>query len=672
MTDRARVGADIGGTFTDVVTVANGTLRVTKTPSTPSAPAQGVLEGFDTALDDRGIAPDAVSFLGHGTTVATNAVLERDWAETALVTTEGFRDALEIGRQTRPSLYDLWAEKPPPVVERSRRYEVPERLDDRGEVVEPLDEAAVREVADDLDPGVESVAVSLLFAFENPTHEDRVAEILEAELDAAVSRSNEVLPEIREYERTLTTTLNACLQPILADYLGRLTDAFSDRRVPSRLAVMHSNGGLTDPSTAADRPVGTLLSGPAAGVRGAAHVAGLAGYEDVLTMDMGGTSCDVSLVRDGDPVVSTEVTVGDYPVAIPMIDVHTIGAGGGSIAWLDDGGALRVGPRSAGAEPGPICYGHGGTEPTVTDAHAVLGRLEPSRFGADLGGERSRVEAAIGERIGGPLDRSVAGAAQGILDVANANMERALRVMSIERGHDPRELALVAFGGAGPLHGVALARALSIPTVIVPRAAGVLSALGLLAGDRVRDYSTTRIRPWSAVDPGDLADQFADFAERGRRDIDGQVTVEPAVDLRYRGQSFSLTVPAPERPDEADLDALAAAFHDRHRDRYGHASPDEPLELATVRLRARAAVDPPDLEWESTEGSVETARRETRGVAIGGTDYETPVYARSRLPGKANLSGPAIVEGTDATTVLPPPVEATVDDYGNLVVEVDP
>ena len=672
MADGARVGIDIGGTFTDVVTVTDGRLRVTKTPSTPAAPAAGVLDGFDTACSEMGIDPSAVTFLGHGTTVTTNAVLEREWAETALVTTAGFRDALEIGRQTRPALYDLHAEKPQPVVPRNRRYELAERLNDRGEVVDPLADDAVGALADQIDETVESVAVCLLFAFENDQHERQVADRLEAELDVSVSRSSAVLPEIKEYERSLTTALNAGLRPVLADYLAALTTAFDDRAVPTELTVMHSNGGLTDPQTAGERPVGTLLSGPAAGVQGAAHVAGLTGFHDVLTMDMGGTSCDVSLVRDGEPVVSTEVAVGDYPVAIPMTDVHTIGAGGGSIAWLDDGGALRVGPRSAGAEPGPVCYGRGGTQPTVTDAHVVLGRLDPERFEVELAVDRDAVDSAIETAVGNPLNRSTEAAAQGILDVANANMERALRVMSIERGHDPRDLALVAFGGAGPLHAVELARALSIPTVIVPRVAGVLSALGLLVGDRIRDYSTTRIRPWAAVDPASLGEQIAEFAATGRDEIDGPVSIEPAVDLRYRGQSFSLTVPLSEMPDEEDLSRIAEGFHDRHRERYGHASPDEPLELATIRVRARGRVDPPSLEWHRRDGTVADARREIRDVRFDGEGYETVVYSRNRLPVEAEITGPALVEGSDTTTVLPPGTEASIDDVGNLIVVVDP
>ena len=495
-----RVGVDVGGTFTDVVAVRDGELSVTKVPSTPAAPADGVLDGLDAMAETAGVAPDAVGFLAHGTTVATNAVLEREWAETALVTNEGFRDVLEIGRQDRPALYDLTATKPEPVVPRDRRFEVPGRLDERGRELEPVDEEAVQAVAGAIeDTAAETVAVSLLFAFEDEAHERRVAELLEAATGLDVSRSSTVLPALREYERMLATALNAALVPVMGAYLGGLGPRIDERGFATELAVMQSNGGTIAAERAAAEPVRTLLSGPAAGVRGAAYVAETAGEPDVLTLDMGGTSCDVSLVRDGEPTVSREVTVGDYPVRLPMVDVHTIGAGGGSIAWLDEGGALRVGPRSAGADPGPICYGRGGTEPTVTDAQSLLGRLDASRFAAGaLDVDRATVEDRFAEQLAEPLGQSVEAASRGVLEVANASMERALRVVSVERGIDPRELGLVAFGGAGGLHATALAAGLGIPRVLVPRAAGVLSALGLLVGDVVEDLSTSRVRPWAA------------------------------------------------------------------------------------------------------------------------------------------------------------------------------
>ena len=678
--EETRVGADIGGTFTDLVTLRDGRVDVTKTPSTPAAPERGVVDGLRRLREAKNLQFDAVDFLAHGTTVATNAVLEGEWADTALVTTEGFRDALEIGRQARPDIYDFQAEKPAPVVERDRRYEVPERLDERGEVLEPLDEAAVRDLADDL-AGVDSVAVSLLFSFEDDSHERRVRELLRgAGVDARFSLSSETLPEIREYERTLATALNAALKPVMDQYIGTLAAEVEERGIDAELKIMQSNGGIITAAAARDRPVNTLLSGPAAGVQGATYVAGLAGFEDVITMDMGGTSCDVSLVESGDPLVSTDVEVGDYPVNVPMIDVHTVGAGGGSVAWLDEGGALRVGPESAGADPGPVCYGRGGEAPTVTDAQLLLGRLDPAAFlSADLEADEDDVAAAVERHLADPLGVTVREAAQGVLDVANANTERALRVVSVERGYDPREFGLVAFGGAGPLHATRLASALEIPRVVVPRTAGVLSALGLLISDILYDYSTSRVRRWADVDPADLRSTFGAFVEEGRERLTAEDlpadrrAFERSLDLRYEGQSFELSVSVPEGDiDAGTMETVAERFHDRHRRRYGHAYEDEPIELVTIRLRARGVVATPDLRTGRTDGSLADAVKSTREVVFDGTAHDTPVYDRAALPTGPEFEGPAIVEGAESTVVVRPGQAARVDDYGSIVVEVDP
>ena len=684
-THERRIGVDVGGTFTDVVTIRDGTISVTKTASTPTAPDEGVVDGLERAARGREETEDGpslsdVAFFAHGTTVATNAVLERAWAETALVTTAGFRDVLEIGRQTRPDLYDFQADKPVPIVERDRRFEVPERLDERGGVLTPLDEERVADVAREIAAtDAESVAISLLFSFENDDHERRVETLLaEGGVNVPISRSSVVLPEVREYERTLATALNAALKPVMDTYIGRLEGRLCDLDVPAALRIMQSNGGLIRAKRAREAPINTLLSGPAAGVQGATHVAGLCGIEDLLTMDMGGTSCDVSLVSGGEPAVSTEVAVGDYPVGVPMIDVHTIGAGGGSIAWIDAGGALRVGPRSAGADPGPICYGRGGMAPTVTDAHLLLGRLDPGAFLPDLDADVELVREQFRDALCEPLDLSVEDAAQGVLDVANANMERALRVVSVERGHDPREFALVAFGGAGPLHAPELAAALDIPRVVVPRTAGVLSALGLLITDLVYDFSTSRVRRFADVSPADLESIFGNFEREGAARLHAEgideerQLFERRLDLRYVGQSFELDVPAPDDLDEAAVDRLANAFHERHERRYGHSSPDEPVELVTVRLRARGLVESPDLVADDRSGSVADAIREERSVVFGGVSHETPAYERDRLPTDASFDGPAIVEGAESTVVLPPGQRARVDGYGNLLVEVAP
>jgi N-methylhydantoinase A len=687
MEQDARVGADVGGTFTDLVTVRDGRVRVDKTPSTPDAPEEGVLRG----LGNLTIPTESVGFLGHGTTVATNAVLEGEWADTALVTTEGFRDALEIGRQTRPDIYDFRESKPDPVVPRDRRHGVEERVDERGKVVTPLDEDAARRLGRDLHADeVESVAVSLLFSFEHPEHEERVRECLrEAGLDASISLSSTVLPEIREYERTLATSLNAALKPVLDEYVGELSTGAGELGIDAPLRIMGSNGGLMASEAARERPVTTLLSGPAAGVRGATYVAGRAasdpatsrdtddGYHDLLTMDMGGTSCDVSLVQDGEPLVSTETEIGDYPVSVPTVDIHTVGAGGGSIAHVDAGGALRVGPASAGADPGPVCYGRGGTEPTVTDAHLLLGRIDPGAFVSDaLEAEADAVRAAV-EPLADELGRSVTETAAGILDVANASMERALRVVSVERGHDPREFALVAFGGAGPLHATALAERLSIPEVIVPRAAGVLSALGLLVSDVTYDYATSMVRPWRDVSADALAETFAEFESDGREELAAagrapdEMQFERSVDLRYEGQSFELRVPVPEELSAESLGTVAERFHEAHRRRYGHADPDEEIELVTARLRARGLVEPPSLAVENRAGDPADAIKTTREVVFDDRWRDTPIYDRESLPTERGLDGPAVIEGSESTLVVHPGQHARIDANANVIVETN-
>jgi len=665
----SRIGVDVGGTFTDLVAVVDGELRTRKTPSTPDAPADAVLDGTAELVDQGIVDPDSVTAFGHGTTVATNAVLEREWAETALLTTEGFRDALEIGRQTRPDIYDFEAEKPDPIVPRDRRFGVKERLDERGNVLTEVDPDAVRELAAELDDSTESVAVCLLFAFENDDHERRVAEILDAEIDCSVSLSSRVLPEIREYERTLATSLNAALVPVLDRYMGRLETGLGDIGIGAPVTVMQSSGAAFTAADARERPVNTLLSGPAAGVRGAAFVAGEAGYDDLLTMDMGGTSCDVSLVTDGDPERTTETEVGDYPVAVPSVDVHAVGSGGGSIARVDAGGALRVGPESAGAEPGPICYGRGGERPTTTDAHAVLGRIDPEGFVADPAPE-SAVRAAFA-RLADELGTDVEGAARGVLSVANASMARALRVVSVERGRDPRNFTLVAFGGAGPLHAPALAADLGVPRVLVPRAAGVLSALGLLASDAVYDRSTSMVRPWNDVDLGRIESALSGLRERGNERLAAadippeRRSFERYAALRYRGQSFDLDVPLGE---SLDADAVAERFHRRHRERYGYADPEEPLELVTLRVRARGEVEAPDLGTPPGDGTLDDARRGTRTVGFDGESHETAVYRRDALPARS-FEGPAVVEGAQSTALVPPTATGRVDERGNLLVE---
>jgi N-methylhydantoinase A len=676
-----RVGVDIGGTFTDIVTIRNGTVHITKTPSTPDAPENGVMNGLQKFRDSKGYRFDAVSFLGHGTTVATNAVIEETWADTALVTTAGFRDILEIGRQARPDIYDFQAEKPTPIVERDQRFEVDERLDERGNTLTKLAEESVETVAEQLArTDAESVAISLLFSFENNDHERQIRNHLQdAGIEASWSLSSEVLPEIREYERTLVTSMNAALKPVMDRYLGNLTTEIEDTGIDTDLKIMQSNGGIIAADIARERPVNTLLSGPAAGVQGATAIAERCEFSDAITMDMGGTSCDVSLVEDGDPLITTDVEVGDYPVSVPMVDIHTIGAGGGSIAWLDAGGALRVGPESAGAAPGPICYGRGGSKPTITDAQLLLGRLNPDQFLSDeLDAKTDEVREIVERELAAPLNQSVEDVAQGIIDVANANTQRALRVVSVERGHDPREFGLVAFGGAGPLHACEIAGELDIPQVVIPRTAGVLSALGLLVSDVLYDDSTSRVRRLDEIDPADIEETFEAFEEQGRDRLADEVSTEDqmrferTLDLRYLGQSFELSVAVPDGDiDASSLETVTERFHERHEQRYGHAYPEEPIELVTIRLRSRGLVEPPTFDTESTAESIGDAIRETRDVVYDGEPHETRIYDRSRLPTGAEFDGPAVIESTESTAVIPPDQHGRVDDLGNITVETN-
>lgn len=676
MTDPVALGTDLGGTFTDIVLVADGELTVAKAPAALDQEV-GFLDAVGDHLEAAEVEPAAVERFAHGTTVGTNAVLEDDLAPTALVTNEGFRDVLEIGRQDRPALYDLSVEAPRPVIERDRRFTVDCRVDETGTVEVDLsddDLGAVVEAIRGAD--VAAVAVSLLFAFEHPDHERAIRDALSDALPSlSVSLSSEVHPEIREYERTLVTAINAGLQPVFEAYLDAVDRGFDRLGLDVPLAVMQSHGGTIEADVARERPVTTLLSGPAAGVEAAAHLGALSGHTDVITMDMGGTSCDVSLVAGGEPVRSTDVELGGRPIPVSMVDVHTIGAGGGSIGWIDAGGALRVGPQSAGAEPGPVCYGQGGQRPTVTDAHLLLGRLRPdAMLSAELAGDEAAVEAAFERELADPLGLSTTEAAAGILEVANASMERALRVISVERGHDPRRHALVAFGGAGPLHASALAPALGIETVIVPRHAGVLSALGLLLADEVHEHSQSMVRPLAAVDGTELRERFdalADAADTRLRGDDTAVRHERAIEARYVGQSYELRVPVEgELTDPSTLETVAERFHAMHEMRFGHAARDDPIEVVTLRLRAVATREPPPLAAVPQTGELADASIESGPVWFDGGFVETRRYDRTVLPTGTGFDGPAVIEGPDSTVVVEPGQSARVDEHGSLIIEV--
>jgi N-methylhydantoinase A len=660
-------GVDTGGTFTDLVLFQEGKLRVHKVFSTPHDPSQAILEG----LQELGALP-RLRTLVHGSTVATNAVLEGKGARTGLITTAGFRDVLEIGRQTRPSLYNLRVQKVPPLVPRARRVEVRERLNERGEVLLPLDEGSLEEALATLArEEVEAVAVVLLFSFANPAHEQRVAEAARRR-GWYVSASAEVLPEFREYERTSTLVLNAYVGPLIDRYLGQL-----ERALPAGtgLRIMQSNGGSISSAMARREAARTLLSGPAAGVVGARFVARASGIERLIALDIGGTSTDVALV-DGAITETTDGRIGGYPTKLPMIDIHTVGAGGGSLAWFDLGGALRVGPRSAGAVPGPAAYGRGGTEATVTDAHVVLGRLLPEAF---LGGsmrldvaQARQALATVAARLGASLEE----AALGIVRIANANMEAAIRLISVERGLDPRHFTLVAFGGAGPLHACELAAALSIPRVLIPAAPGVLSALGMLVADVLKDYVRTLMVPIEQeTAQAAIEAALASLEEQGRADLlaEGfaaeQIQIERYLDLRYVGQSYELTVPF-----GGDCARAAQQFHLAHERRFGYSDPNEPVQVVNVRLKARGLVEPPVLERQPLQPEALVAPLERRQVIFAGERgpqaLEAAVYAREALLPGTQFGGPAIVTQYDTTTVVPPGWRARVDGVGNLLIEL--
>jgi N-methylhydantoinase A len=648
----AYAGVDVGGTFTDVVVHAEGLRpRAVKVPTTPDNQAVGVQRGVAQAL------PDAVPrLLPHGTTTATNAVLERKIARALLVTTDGFADVLQIARQDRPALYDLSVTRPEPLVPHDRVVTVAERTGPDGQPVIALTDEEIDRVVHQvqrLKP--ESVAVSLLFSYAGDAHERRLCDALARTLDVPITRSSALLPEFREYERASTCVLNAAVEPVMRRYLSNLTT-----RLPEpTITVMTSGGGTAGIDFAAAAPVHTLLSGPAAGVVAAGAVARCAGFTDAIAFDMGGTSTDVCLIRDGQPEVSTSAQIAGLPFRTPAVGIHTVGAGGGSIAWVDTGGALRVGPASAGADPGPACYGLGGTEPTVTDAHCVLGHLDADRaLGSSDGGLRLDINAAADAISALPAK---AGGAEGILAVVRATMARALRKVSTERGVDPAELALVAYGGAGPLHATALARDLGCRAVVVPPAPGVLSALGLLLAPARYEASRT-VMAQADDDLGGAWQALETQAreELKRQGVTGNITVTRLADARYAGQSHELRITV-----EAGTD-LAQLLHRAHQEAYGYALPDEPVKIVTLRVvgRGEPLLSQPPSDWDQGKPAPER-RREVGDSGVA------RVVSRAALASGDKVTGPALIEQSDTTTLLADGEVAVLDDAGNLVVRFD-
>jgi N-methylhydantoinase A len=675
------IGVDIGGTFTDIVgALEDGHLVFTKVSSTPGNLVDGVRRGVEKLLQQvRGSTGRVTRFI-HGTTVATNAILERKGALIGLLATEGFEDVLEMGRQRRSRMYDLDMDPETPafLAPRRRRMGIRERLDRDGTVLCALDERQVIETVRALKAQytIQAVAVCYLFSFKNPVHEHRTRELIREHFpELPVSLSCEVDPTYREYERTCLTAFDAYLRPVVERYIRQLEGALAGMGVGAGLHVMQSRGGVTSARLATDRPVTMVLSGPAAGVLGGAFAAERSGIGQVITLDMGGTSCDVALVQDGRPLFSSEGRIDLYPLRLPMIDVSTLGAGGGSLAWLDAGGGLHVGPQSAGAEPGPACYGRGGTEPTVTDASLVLGYLNPDGF---AGGEMTlQADAAVRalERIAKPLGMTPLEAAYGIHRVVNARMADQIRLVSVRKGHDPRHFALVLMGGAGPVHGGVLAADLAIPTVIVPETPGVLSALGLLVANIEHERATTLGMRAKDTTLQDLIRAFEPLEQECWRRMQAdrvapeQVTVLRSAEARYLGQSYELEVPIVGVLDQQVVGRIEAAFHARHEQVYGHSSPGAEVEIVNLRAVLASPLPKPVLRQDLAVGGTHAAQIGVRRAYFGRERglSEAPIYARERLPMGDELIGPAIVEQADTTIVIYPGQRARLDQAGNLL-----
>jgi N-methylhydantoinase A len=662
---RTVVGIDVGGTFTDIAILRDGQFHVHKLPSTPGDPSQGVKQGVaETGVTDADFV--------HGSTVATNALLEGKGGRTALITTLGFEDVLEIGRQSRSELYNLDLDRAPALAPWELRFGLPERVDYTGAILEDLPAEAIATLISLLQEAkVDGIAVSFLFSFLNPLHEERLLEALQAMPNPPfISISSRVIPEFREYERTSTVVVNSYVGPIMAQYLGEL-----EKSLGQGLRVMQSSGGSITARMASEQPVRTILSGPAGGVVGAFYTGVQAGYPDIITLDMGGTSTDVSLCP-GRIKETTAATLGGYPISVPMIEIHTVGAGGGSIARFDSGGALVVGPQSAGADPGPACYGKG-DQITVTDANLILGRLQPEHF---LGGRMTLDRQRSEEMIAGLADQvgaSPAETALGIIRVVNANMERAIRAISLERGYDPRQFTMVPFGGAGPMHSCELAQELGIPRVMLPTHPGILSALGVAIADIIKDYSRTVMLRGADIDRNRLEEEFHGMESQARQELEqeglpvSEMQAHRFVDARYVGQSFELTVDYPSARSRGDLlRTIGNSFYQAHLQRFGYADRNEAVEIVNLRLKLELAVDKPQIAPEPAGPPDSSAALMGKApVVFQEGSLETSLYDRDKLHSGNVIQGPSLLLQLDTTIVVPPGWRGAVDPYGNLVLE---
>ena len=686
------IGVDVGGTFTDFFAVdpVSGRRALFKRPSTPEDPGKAILDGLREMAESTGVSLEDADRVAHGTTVATNALIQRKGGRVTLVTTEGFRDLLEIGRQVRPHMYDLQLDVPAPLVPEERRLEVSERITAGGRVVKPLKAEEIERVVDAVRATeAQSCAVCLLFAFESPEHEQAVGAALAKALpDMSLSLSSEVQPEFREYERFTTTVINAYLQPVMTGYVERLAAGVAKSAPKASLGINQSSGGLMTPERAQSVPVRTALSGPAAGAMGAAAVARRVGIPDVITLDMGGTSADVALIRAAEPALAFQRSVAGFPIRLPMVDIDTVGAGGGSIAWFDLDGLMKVGPQSAGAVPGPACYGLGGTEPTVSDANLALGRLAPRGL---LGGGMA-LDADLARQslvsIAGKLGMSVEQVAQGVLDIAVANMVRAIRTISVEKGNDPRDFALMAFGGAGPLHARPVAVELGITRMIIPPAPGILCAEGLIVADLKEEFVTAE----RALVDTSIQDRIGQqFTQSGKQATEwlkaqgqepGRWQISVSADMRYQGQNFELSVPLGNASivketawfTPGSVEEIRQAFFAEHDKAYGFHNPEDEIELVAMRVTARSAMyQEPALPTMPSTAPALPAAREMREVWFepSAPINETPVYERSALIPGMVLIGPAIVEQLDATTPIEPGDRAEVAADGSLIITIN-
>ncbi|RDJ19930.1 hydantoinase/oxoprolinase family protein [Bosea caraganae] len=679
MTQMVSIAVDTGGTFTDVTLVdrRTGALHKAKTPSTPEDPSIGFINGVRQILAEAGVAPSDVSHVFHGTTVATNTILEMNGAECALLTTTGFRHVLEIGRHDIPRADNVYSwVKPKRPVAPQRIYEIDGRMNFEGQELEPLSEDAVRHaVAEIRRRGIKAIAVCYIHSYANPEHEQRTREIIAEDYpEALISLSSDVLPTFREYERSMVTLLNSYVMPKVSRYVANIEQRIARDDISGRLLLMKSSGGVTGVETIRRQPVHTALSGPAAGVVGASLVGRLTGEAKLISFDVGGTSADIALINGHDPDITMEGSVGDWPLRLPMIDIHTIGAGGGSIARVSNG-SLVVGPMSAGALPGPVCYGRGGTEPTVTDAHVVLGHLPPHLLKGSMALDVDAAAKAIEQRVAKPLGLSIQDAASGIIEIANNNMVGAIRVVSVERGHDPADFALVPFGGAGPLHSGFLTRLLGMKGSIVAPEAGVLSSLGLLWSDLKNDFSMTSILRPPSYDLERLTSVFAQLNAEARAWLDAENVpeagrkIEWSVGMRYIHQGFELNVPWPAHEvSETALRVAIDGFHAAHHQLYTFSQPEMPVEIVLIRVNATGQLAKPRTQTVPAGTATEEARLGAQKVYAAGQWLNCPIYDRTGLGAGATIDGPAILEQLDATTYLLPGQRAVVDVHGNLFI----